>query len=238
MVDPAVSSCIFVGVEREENFNSFVFFFHALGGSLHQGLVLVGLPPIPVSLSSSLSLSLSLSLFLSVSLSLSLSLSLSPPHVRQVMSSVKNWILFVFFLSQWQATTLHRQKRRKRTATENDSDNEFDEIETLCEEVVELYNTEKKAEEVRRAETGQTSLLSESETEAKRAQRAGTDKMSSSDQSEPGNESDYKVLLTSLAEALYLHRQRAARHGRVDRLKKLVAIDFIAEGNTGEYYLD
>ena len=114
--------------------------------------------------------------------------------------------------------------RRKRTASENDSDNEFDEIETLCEEVVELYKIEKKAEEARRAETGQTGAASESETEAERAQRAGTGEASSSDQSVTGSESDYKISLTRFTEDFFLHRQRAARHGRVDRLEKLVEL--------------
>ena len=80
--------------------------------------------------------------------------------------------------------------RRERTASEEYSDDEFDEIETHCNKVVELYNIEKKAEEARRSETGRM-------TAARR-------------------------LLTRLAEDLYRHRQQIARHGRADRLEKLV----------------
>ena len=71
---------------------------------------------------------------------------------------------------------------------------------------------------------GQASASNESEPEAERTQRDAKGEMSSSDQSEPGNESDYKVLLVRLTKYLYLHGQRAARHGRVDRLEKLVEL--------------
>ena len=80
--------------------------------------------------------------------------------------------------------------RRERTSSEEYSDDEFDEIETHCNKVVELYNIEKKAEEARTSETGQMTAP--------------------------------RLLLTRLAEDLYRQGQQIARHGRVDRLEKLV----------------
>ena len=112
-------------------------------------------------------------------------------------------------------------QRRERTASENNSDVEYDEIETLCDKVEELYNNERKAEEARRAKRSESS---EGNTEAERTQRAETSEASSSAQSETGSESDYEVSLTRLTQDLYLHRQRAARHGRVDRLEKFVEL--------------
>ena len=88
--------------------------------------------------------------------------------------------------------------RRKRTASEDNSDDEFNEIEALCEKVVELYHNERKAKEARRAKTGLTSAASERDTEAERSQRAETSEASSSAQSETGSESVYKVSLTRL----------------------------------------
>ena len=133
--------------------------------------------------------------------------------------------------------------RRKRTASEDNSDDEFDEIETLREKGVELYHNEKKAEEARRAKTQQTSTSSESEPEAKKARRAETSEARSSDQSETGSESDHKVLLMCLTEDLYMHQQRATRHVRVDRLEEFVKLlaslpkgvqDGIASANAGK----
>ena len=137
-------------------------------------------------ISSLLSLSLSLSLYLSVSLSLCLSL--SPCTTGRV--SVKDWRLLFFSIAM--ASNDTSPPRKERTASEDNSDDEFDEIKTVCEKVVEFYNNEKKAEEAGRSETGQMSAA--------------------------------KFLLPRVAENLYRHRPRIARHGRVDRdrLEKLV----------------
>ena len=90
--------------------------------------------------------------FLSSPLSLSLSLSLSPCMTGRV--SVKDGrLLFCFYIAM--ASNDTSPPKRERTASENDSDNDFDEIITLCEEVVELNIIQKKAEEARRSETGQ-----------------------------------------------------------------------------------
>ena len=115
---------------------------------------------------------------------------------------------------------------KKRTESEDDSDNEFNDIEALCEKVVELFQNEKmqRVEEARRAATEQTSPASEGGTEPERAQRAGFGETSSSDQRETGSGSDYKDQLKRLIRDLHHHRQRAARHGRVDRLEKLVEL--------------
>ena len=171
-----------------------------------------------LSLSFSLSLSLSFSLSHSLSLFLSLSLSVSIPMYdrschRQRLESVSFSIAM--------ASDDTSPQKRKRTVSEGNSDDEF---ETLCKKVVELYPNERKAEEARRAKAGRTSASSESGTEAEKAQRAGTGEASSSGQSVTGSESDHKVSLTCLTEDLYLHRQRAARHGRVDRLKEFVKL--------------
>ena len=135
-------------------------------------------------LSSLLSLSLSIYLFVS----LSLCLSLSPCTTGRV--SVKDWRLLFFSIAM--ASNDTSPPRKERTTVENYSDDEFDEIETVCEKVVEFYNNEKKAEEARKIETRQMSAA--------------------------------KFLLPRVAENLYRHRPRIARHGRVDRdrLEKLV----------------
>ena len=106
--------------------------------------------------------------------------------------------------------------RRERTEGEEYSDDEFDEIETPCtsppgrERTSSEEYSDDEFDEIEK-HCNEVVELYKNEKKAEEARRSETGQMTAA-----------RLLLTRLAEDLYRHRQQIARHGRVDRLEKLV----------------
>ena len=106
--------------------------------------------------------------------------------------------------------------RRERTESEEYSDDEFDQIETPCTSPPGRERTsseEYSDDEFGEIETHCNKVVELYNIEKKAEEARG---------SETGQMTAARRLLTRLAEDLYRHRQQIARHGRVDRLEKLV----------------
>ena len=126
--------------------------------------------------------------------------------------SVKDGRLLFFSIAM--ASNDTSPPRRERTASEKCSDHEFDQIGTPCTSPPRRKRT--ASEEYSDDEFDEFETLCNKVVELYNIEKKAEDAR----RSETGQMTAARLLLTRLAEDLYRHRQRIARHGRVDRLEK------------------